>query len=557
MAAGTPVDFTLVGATDDVPDSTCGAVSAVDRVFQFTLSETRDVTIQVTPDPASDWDATFRLVPGDCLTGTEEACVDTGGAGSEQKLFRALPAGTWFVVVEPYDDAGLSTGTLELSAAVPPPPPSNDTCAAPGLLTLSSSGTASAAGDTSAATNGNDPADGTPSCASGAMTDGADVVYRLDVPADTALRVSVSALQSGGTFAPVVYLRRGTCDDASVGAEVGCAGPSFIGPTDLVAPNVTAGTYFIWVDGADAESGAFSLSVQTFTPTANDTCAAPGQLTLSSAGTASVTGDTTGATNGNDLADPTPSCSFTAQLDGVDVVYQVNLPVDSGLRVRVSALASGGAFTPVVYVRNACDDATSPAELGCADGMSGSAEVTLPNLPAGNYFIWVDGADAATGAFTLDVETMSPLPLVDGTTTDACSSPPQVLGFQSTPTGNKASVLVETGTAADDAEGTCVTPQGGGLDAVFQLNLPVSSVVPVTVTVTPPAGVDPVIYVRESNCEYGTGASGAPTDLACEDTGMSGEPESLAFSAQPNTDYFLYVDAYDPTGGQVLVEVSY
>ncbi len=556
MTAGTPVDFTLVGATDDIPEASCGSALAVDRVFQFTLSEVRDVTVTVTPDPASDWDATFRLVSGDCASGTERACVDGAGSGSETKFFRALLPGTWFVIVEPYDDAGLSTGTLEISAAVPPPPPGNDACAAPAVLTLSPAGTATASGDTTGATNGNDPSDGTPSCAGGAMMEGADVVYRLDVPTDTGLRLGVTPLQSGGAFAPVVYLRRGTCDDGSPGAEVGCASPSFSGPTTLVAGAVTAGTYYVWVDGADAEPGAFTLTVERFTPAANDTCAAPAQLTLSSSGTVSVAGDTSGATNGNDLADSSPSCSFMAQQDGVDVVYRLDVPMATGLRVRASPLVSGGAYSPVVYVRSACDDGTAAVELGCAEGSAGTAEVTLSNVAAGSYFIWVDGQDTGAGPFTLDVETFTPPPLVDGTGTDTCSSPPQLLAFQSVGGTNRAQVLVETGTAQDDAQGTCDFGSGG-LDAVFQLNLPVSSAVPVNVTVTPPAGVDPVVYVREGNCAYGTGTSALPADLACEDGASSGLPESLQFSAQPNTDYFLYVDAYDPTGGQVLVEVSY
>jgi hypothetical protein len=388
------------------------------------------------------------------------------------------------------------------------------------------------------------------------MMDGADVVYRLDVLSDTALRFSVTPLSSGGAFAPVVYLRRGTCDDGTFGAEVGCSSPTFAGPTTLTA-SVTAGTYYVWVDGFDAESGAFSLDVQTVTQATNDTCASPEQITLSSAGTASVTGDTGSATNGNAPTDSTPTCSFMGQLDGTDLVYRVDLPTDTALRVRASPLVSGGNFTPAVYLRSACDDASTTAELGCAEGLFGPAELSLTNVPAGTYFIWVDTASQGTGAFTLDVETFAPPPLVDGQATDSCSSPPQALVFQSAVGGNRAQVTVETGTAQDNSQGTCDLGSGGGLDAIFLVNVPGTSVIPVTVTVTPPSGVDPVLYVREANCELGTGTSGAPVDAACADSESSGNPETLQFFAQPNTDYFVYVDAYDSTGGQVLLEVSY
>jgi len=335
----------------------------------------------------------------------------------------------------------------------------------------------------------------------------------------------------------------------------------------LSLPRLDAGTYFVIVEALDAaELGAAELRVRLEDPVpapANDTCTSPGALVLPPPGTStSLAGTSSGALNNNDPAADAPSCSYGAGQEGPDVVY--SFTVAQALGVRFTATPTGG-MQAVLYLRkDACEDPDPALEVGCAHGLSapsGAAELPLPLLQPGTYYLWVDGADAQGGPFALGVETFTPPTLVDGATTDACTSPPQAVVLSASAAGGQAArFLLDTSAAADDAEAMGGLASGlGGLDAVFHLSF--TSAVQVTVTATPTTATeDPVLYVREGpgGATVAAACTAATTETAYVDDEAPGGQETLQFQAQPGVDYFLYVDAFDNlSAGVQLVEISH
>ena len=104
-----------------------------------------------------------------------------------------------------------------------------------------------------------------------------------------------------------------------------------------------------------------------------------------------ATGTTVGATN-----DWVPSCQSSNSLD---VVYKLPVPGDLN---SLSITTDGSAFDTVLILFK---DMCTGAEYGCDDdgGYSLQSLISLTSVPAGNYFIVVDGYSTNTGAYELAV----------------------------------------------------------------------------------------------------------------------------------------------------------
>jgi len=361
--------------------------------------------------------------------------------------------------------------------------------------------------------------------------------------------------------------------DCATGDELSCEdqGATNDGETIMLS-RLPAGTYFVIVEALDPTAvGAAELSVQLTDPPpapANDSCASPGALVLPPAGTStSLAGDSSGAMNDNDPAADAPTCASGAAQDGLDVVYSFVVTQTVGVRFTATpgALPGGGGLQAVLYLRkDGCEDPDPAVEVGCAydiTASSGAAELTVPLLQPGTYYLWVDGADGQGGPFALGVETFTPPTVVDGATTDACATPPQEVVLATTAAGGQAaSFLLDTSSAADDAEaGNYAGLSMGGQDAVFHLK--VASSVLVTVTATPTtSSEDPVLFVMEGpgGATVADACTAAATETAYADNAATGGAETLQFQAQAGTDYFLWVDAFDNlSAGVQLVEISH
>jgi hypothetical protein len=238
-----------------------------------------------------------------------------------------------------------------------------------------------------------------------------DVVYNVSLPTRQSLGIEVKAL-AGSSLRPVVTLRAtGQCSDNTLSTELFCGwnDSQFVDRVALTLPDVPAGDYPLWVDGDVGSQGPFTLRLSpgpVIPPPPNDDCLSIAALSSLTLGTA-VTGDTRGAST-----DGQGFCSFASGANGEaapDVVYKLSLAVAKSLVVTVTPdQYDGQLFRPVVYVRGAtASSCNEPSALkGCvaATTYGGQASVSLPNLAAGIYFIWVDGAGLSSGKFSLKVQ---------------------------------------------------------------------------------------------------------------------------------------------------------
>jgi hypothetical protein len=105
-----------------------------------------------------------------------------------------------------------------------------------------------------------------------------------------------------------------------------------------------------------------------------------------------IAGTTTTATN-----DFTPSCSSSSTAN--DIAHEIFFPGDLDTLV---VNTDGSSFDTVLYMRaNVC----SAVDFDCDDdgGLSLQSQLDLTNVPAGVYYIIVDGFSANSGTYNLSV----------------------------------------------------------------------------------------------------------------------------------------------------------
>lgn len=243
-----------------------------------------------------------------------------------------------------------------------------------------------------------------------------DVVLRLtlDAPRDVTIEAE------GDLFTTAIALRS-SCADRSSELECSTGFPGVIRRRAL-AP----GTYYVIVTGYGTGEIAVSVGLAPPTPPpSNDSCAAPFDV---SAG---------GTYRGSMLDvrdDLTTGCGFSGS---PDLVYTFTTTEERD--VRVSASSTTGE-SMAWEIRPACG--STAGALRCAYGSPASGRVH--QLPAGTYFLIVEGPGYAEVDFQLDVELLPPTPHASG---DLCAAPiPLALGVR-TPGS-----LMEM---EDDVETTC------------------------------------------------------------------------------------------------------
>jgi hypothetical protein len=309
-------------------------------------------------------------------TGSDRACASAVAGGTANLATGSLPAGTWTLWI---DGANGSKGAWTLSASLTPPAP-GDTCANLAALAFSGGadgGTATASGDTTGLFN--DVALG---CGG---ANGNDQNFTFTTARVLDLRATVTG---SGPLQPVVALRA-TCS----GADRTCASAPAGGSANLVAGSLPAGTWTLWVDGANGTNGPWSLSASLAPPAAGDTCAS-GPIPVPLSGTppsGSVMGTTTGL-----FGDSTSGCVGTS---APDAVHTFTLAATAN--VTIAAASTSAGYQPVVSLRTTC--AGSELACGVAGTGGGTATLTRNALPAGTYSVWVDGVNGTSGDYTLTV----------------------------------------------------------------------------------------------------------------------------------------------------------
>jgi hypothetical protein len=172
----------------------------------------------------------------------------------------------------------------------------------------------------------------------------------------------------------------------------------------MTIPVIDPGLYPVWVEGDDGTQGAFSLKLSPGPPLetapVNDGCALATTLVPG----VNATGDTRAASN-----DSYGTCGLPYGANGEDardVVYKMVLAAAQNVTVTVTPDATEGQlFRPVVYLEGpgiaSCQG--GGANKGCqiAQAYGGAATLSLANLAAGTYYVWVDGAGLSGGKFTI------------------------------------------------------------------------------------------------------------------------------------------------------------
>lgn len=479
-------------AIDDTA-GTCNA-NGPELVFKFTTPAVRDLSVSVAALVGSQARPVVYLRGPSCTAGPQAGC-DAPMAGAASLSVTNLAAGDWYVFVETANGAP-GRVSVTVSLRQPAQPPSNESCAAPQVLPVNGTTVTNSVviGNTAFASNDSTMASNDPSCSATART-GNDLLYSYTLATRSNVTVTARPI-SGSALRPVLSVRS---DCAVPSSELGCQ-EAIAATAVMVTQNGQApGTYYVWVDSAGGTSGPFSLEVNATPTVDNDVCAGVQPLTFAGS-SASASGDTTFATNGNVLGDQTPSCSDSARGTGKDVVFSYTLTQAQDVTISVTPTGLSPSYQPVVSVRAAsCTDATRTGERGCVSPLSATqARVSLVNQPAGTYFVWVDGALDTAGPFQLEVALAAPTPPPSN---DSCAAP-QVLSF----TNDVATASGSTLQAANDNSGYDVSPtcstsgKQSGRDVVYSFTLAQPKDVALSVTASSGSTLNPVLYVRKASC---------------------------------------------------------
>ncbi len=537
-----PID--VVGDTSSLHDDgkgTCGGDGAPDAVYALRLDAPRRVRLEALGTGGFRPTVYLRSICADATPAAEEGCAEpNANTGAAVLEVGRLEAGTWFVFVDGSTATPAGRYRLRISTADPVPPPTNDSCAAPAPLPVPPGGLGRivATGDTTAAAND----------ALGCGGTGPDLVYNLTLTEARHVAVRVTPF-AGTAFQPVVTLRKpGKCTSEQTADQLGCVVAAQPGlPAVATFPRVPPGAWSLWVDGAVSTAGPFDLSVElTLPPVAppNDTCSAPAPISLGS-GPVTVTGSTLGA------LDDQASCEYDR---APDVVYALQVPARQSVGIDVRAVP-GSMLKPVVALRadGVCAASVLLPFLACgfSDAQVPDRSVLLlPDVPPGQYFLWVDGDYGTQGPFTLR---LTPGPaLTAAPSNDSCSGSIVPVLTAGVP------MVGDTRAARHDATGVCGLPDGAngeyGPDVAFTFTLAAQRAFSVTVT---PDAVDgalmrPVVYVRGP----ATGCSAFGTARGCQAATGFGQSVTLPLpNLSPGT-YTVWVDGAGVSSGKFSVTLQ-
>jgi len=312
------------------------------------------------------------------------------------------------------------------------------------------------------------------------------------------------SIRADGAGVTAVSLRT-TCDDTA--AELECES-GFPGQARM--RSLPAGTYFVIV--SDSGIGEIEIEVDFSPPTpppANETCATPEDVS----GGATVMGSFLDVDD-----DLSMSCGFSRQ---PDLVYSFTTTETQDVRIN---LVSTTSDTMNFAVQSTCgDDMTT---VRCTRGSPAGS--TIHELPAGTYYLVIEGPSFREVDFTLDVEFLSPTPAPAG---DTCA------------TAEALTLGVTTlGTLADKEDDVDVSCGFFYRDSVYSFTT--TSRQDVTVNVD---GGGTFMYVSvRSDCESDA------SQLRC----TSGNPSRARLRDLRRGTYYVIVESFRGTGFNITVDAT-
>lgn len=492
-AAGTYVLETAGAA----PDYTIGCASTVRQDLVASLvvpaGPPQDVSIEL----EGDFFVTALSLRTTCDELASELACRSGYPSVLRR--RALEPGTYTLVLSSLGGPGSVALTVDLSEATEPP--TNEACADAIEVPVPTGGTFTGSfvgvGDDVSLPCG--------------TTGQPDLFYSFTIPEGVEHTVSVSLTSATGESMSFAVL------DACGGNSLRCAYGS---PARARTYRLGAGTYVVAVEGPSWVEVDYRLQVSFEAPSdpvPGDVCATAIPVTPGTP----YTGTLVGAED-----DVSIECSYRAP----DLLHRFTLEDDADVTVTVN----GGRAYLSTAIAPECPLPDGIQSLFCGSGTTARARVR--NLPAGAYYVYVEGSRA--GAYTLDVTaTTPPTPFIDVSGNDNCATAHVVPPGGGLFRGSTA-LLLHNYTPV-----SCALTSAAR-DAVFQLDLTARQRV---VASTAGSTIDTVLYMLGASCT---------SELACDDDGAGSGDSLLDRTLEPGTYYFV-VDAFSSTAaGEYFFEIQ-
>lgn len=351
-------------------------VDGSEIVYEFDNPTNQNVLITLT-DLQEDLEL---LLLTECDRNACLAVSDRTSTAPEAILYENLPAGIYYVVVEGYT-GDESTYQIALECGVP----TNEPMVCNPLGTLACGGTQFVSG-----TNANGLDNVSQYSCSESYASGKEVVYTFSTPNSRTIEVSLRP--SEGDLDLFIL---DECDPEECLMASTKSGTEEEG---LLLYAIANRTYYIVVDGYFGAESAFDLSLVCYVP-CTDPADCPWQLDCTDAIPIECGQVLTGNTiHGNDNAN-SYSCEG-GYTTGPEVVFMFENAVTQDVQVLLSDIQPGENLD--LYIMNECD----VGSCRTLQNKSGNSDegVVLEALPAGTYYIVVDGYDGSTSSFSLFVE---------------------------------------------------------------------------------------------------------------------------------------------------------
>jgi hypothetical protein len=479
-----------------------------DAFYSFTLSTPRRVRVRV--DPAAGYNVMvgIRTLPtGTLPTGW---WTNSGGTGASETLERDLPAGgPYYIQVD-----GTSSAAGRYTLSVSTGQVRGDTLSDPILAGNLTSASASFEGDTTGLAHDSN------ACGAGLDGNGPDAFYRfsLDEPRD--VRITLTPL--AGSYNPVFSVL-----DASGAVVPGsCTSLTGFGVAETRTIRLEPGTYHVQVDATSGSAGRYRLDIAT-SQRDGDRPTGPTELGDISALSVARSGSMVGLLDDGPARGPGgASCGGSGS---PDAFYRFTLTRTTYLQIDTFG---SGADT----VLGLLDTALNP--LGCNDDAGGGVESAIAGtLPAGTYFVQIDGKSATGGAYTLNVRTRTP----DYERADSLAFDLGDVTFTSARAeGSSCQMANDFGST-----GSCWTAGGTGTggDVVLRFRLSATREVQVNTE-----GSSYNTVVRLLNAAGG--------EEGCDDDGGAGSGTSALTRTLSAGEYYVVVDSWDSSCGDYRVTVN-
>jgi Putative metal-binding motif len=373
LEPGVPADMDLAAASGVIVESAC-PTDRVDRYFEFTIDAPSDVRLVAQSlDGLGDPRLSIRS-DDSCPLSSELRCNQRDLASTR---LRALPAGTYALALSA---SGPTSARLELEVGAPTEAPPTDRCDASPALAQNR-------------TEVLDYADLDDDIAVGCSPGALDTARRLDL-GGTSDVLLVARFSPGDVGA--VALSPPSCEERD---SLGCSRTS----EELARVSrraLPAGEYRVVIESllglpATVLAATRPTAAPTFVP-GSDACA--DALTIDPAG-----GIYQGNTS-NAAPDLSASCDFATPTGAPDQVLRLALAAPR----RVVFDMRGSDFDTLLDIRRGPDCPGDEVALGCAVFSAGDRSFLDLNLPAGDYFVQIDGYAGASGNWLLNVFVLDP-----------------------------------------------------------------------------------------------------------------------------------------------------